>query len=51
MSGAFKKAIGWRYIDINPAENVTLPQRVKKSVIHGLPARSNMRWRSAKTPF
>ncbi len=30
MSGAFKKAIGWRYIDINPAENVTLPQRVKK---------------------
>ena len=30
MSGAFKKAIGWKYIDINPAENVTLPQRVKK---------------------
>ena len=30
MSGAFKRAIGWRYIDINPAENVTLPQRVKK---------------------
>ena len=30
MSGAFKKAIGWKYIAINPAENVTLPQRVKK---------------------
>ena len=30
MSGAFKKAVGWKYISINPAENATLPQRVKK---------------------
>ena len=51
MSGAFKKAIGWKYIDINPAENVTLPQRVKKSVRHGLPVRSNMHWRSVRILF
>lgn len=30
MSGAFKKAIGWKYISINPAENATLPERVIK---------------------
>lgn len=30
MGGAFKKAVGWEYIAINPAENVTLPERVKK---------------------
>ena len=30
MSGAFKKAVGWKYITINPAENATLPERVKK---------------------
>lgn len=30
MSGAFKKAVGWKYITVNPAENATLPQRVKK---------------------
>lgn len=51
MSGAFKKAIGWKYIAINPAKNVTLPQRVKKSVIHGLPVRPNMRWRFVRILF
>ena len=30
MSGAFKKAVGWKYITINPSENATLPERVKK---------------------
>ena len=30
MSGAFKKAVGWKYITVNPAENATLPERVKK---------------------
>ena len=28
MSGAFKKAIGWKYISINPADTATLPDRV-----------------------
>lgn len=51
MSSAFKKAIGWKYIAINPAENVTLPQRVKKSVIHGQPARSNTLWRFVRILF
>ena len=30
MSGAFKKAVGWKYITVNPAKNATLPERVKK---------------------
>ena len=51
MSGAFKRAISWKYIAINPAENVTLPQRVKKSVIHGQPARSNTLWRFVRILF